>query len=131
MAALREDVQSAYLDITEFTGQSLTGPRELITRRVLCSNVQQVMTTVQAETVDANAATAQFNFRTGGGNNPLQQLNFRILSNVLPPRGISYIYLTPAPPTLTSKGTTPFKRRATAQPTLGSPGLCRQNSQVR
>ena len=39
MAALREDVQSAYLDITEFTGQSLTGPRELITRRVLCSNV--------------------------------------------------------------------------------------------
>ena len=57
MAALREDVQSAYLDVTEFTGQSLTGPRELITRRVLCSNVQQVMTAVQAATVDANAAT--------------------------------------------------------------------------
>ena len=35
---MREDVESAYLDVTEFVGQTLTGPRELITRRVLCSN---------------------------------------------------------------------------------------------
>ena len=80
MAALREDVQSAYLDITEFTGQSLTGPRELITRRVLCSNVQQVMSAAQAAQVDVNVATVAQNFRNSGGNNPLQQLNFRILS---------------------------------------------------
>ena len=80
MAALREDVQSAYLDITEFTGQSLTGPRELITRRVLCSNVQQVMSAAQAGHIDDGAETAGFIFRASGGNNPLQQLNFRILS---------------------------------------------------
>ena len=80
MAALREDVQSAYLDITEFTGQSLTGPRELITRRVLCSNVQQVMSAAQAARVDANVETTAQAFRASGANNPLQQLNFRILS---------------------------------------------------
>ena len=80
MAALREDVQSAYLDITEFTGQSLTGPRELITRRVLCSNVQQVMSDAQAAQVDDNVEAVAQAFRASGGNNPLQQLNFRILS---------------------------------------------------
>ena len=39
---MREDVESAYLDITEFTGQSLTGPRELLTRKVLCSNADHL-----------------------------------------------------------------------------------------
>ena len=76
---MREDVESAYLDITEFTGQSLTGPRELITRRVLCSNPVQTMTDAQAGQVgDHNGAThAVF---TSPANNNLQQLNFRLLS---------------------------------------------------
>ena len=76
---MREDVESAYLDITEFTGQSLTGPRELITRRVLCSNPVQTMTDTQAGQVgDHNGAThAVF---TSPANNNLQQLNFRLLS---------------------------------------------------
>ena len=67
---MREDVESAYLDITEFTGQSLTGPRELLTRKVLCSNVQPV----SAVAIGAAHATAL------AASNLLQQLNFRILS---------------------------------------------------
>ena len=57
---MREDVESAYLDITEFTGQSLTGPRELITRRVLCSNPVQTMTDTQAGQIgDAGESTGR------------------------------------------------------------------------
>ena len=57
---MREDVESAYLDITEFTGQSLTGPRELLTRKVVCSNVQAVSTaTIVAG--DGNAVHAASN----------------------------------------------------------------------
>ena len=76
---MREDVESAYLDITEFTGQSLTGPRELITRRVLCSNPVITMTDAQAgANGDAGgAAHAVFN---SNANNNLNQLSFRILS---------------------------------------------------
>ena len=69
---MREDVESAYLDITEFTGQSLTGPRELLTRRVLCSNAQPIVdphTQASTHTVAIRAASSN-----------LQQLNFRILS---------------------------------------------------
>ena len=68
---MREDVESAYLDITEFTGQSLTGPRELLTRKVLCSNVQPV----SAVGVAAADGAAQRN-----ESNNLTQLNFRIMS---------------------------------------------------
>ena len=75
MAGLRQDIESAYLDITEFTGQSLTGPRELISRKVLCSNVQQVM----SEALAANIVNGGFNAKVGLVNQ-LQQLNFRILS---------------------------------------------------
>ena len=75
MAGLRQDIESAYLDITEFTGQSLTGPRELISRKVLCSNVQQVMSEAQAINVAQGAQAA-----VAGVINQLQQLNFRILS---------------------------------------------------
>ena len=45
---MREDVESAYLDITEYVGQSLTGPRDLITRRILCSNPQITITEAAA-----------------------------------------------------------------------------------
>ena len=69
---MREDVESAYLDITEFTGQSLTGPRELLTRKVLCSNVQPIISTDQAA---GNTNAAFIN------SNQLQQLNFRLLSS--------------------------------------------------
>ena len=69
---MREDVESAYLDITEFTGQSLTGPRELLTRKVLCSNAQAII--VPAGTAGLDTAAARI------GSNQLQQLNFRILS---------------------------------------------------
>ena len=74
---MREDVESAYLDITEFTGQSLTGPRELITRKVLCSNPVVTMTEAQAAEV-ANGPAAIV--RTSAANNNLTQLAFRILS---------------------------------------------------
>ena len=70
-ARMREDVESAYLDITEFTGQSLTGPRELLTRKVLCSNVQPIITAAQAA-LDTPAGRV--------GSNVLNQLNFRVLS---------------------------------------------------
>ena len=69
---MREDVESAYLDITEFTGQSLTGPRELLTRKVLCSNAQAII--VPAATAGGDTAAHRV------GSNQLQQLNFRILS---------------------------------------------------
>ena len=69
---MREDVESAYLDITEFTGQSLTGPRELLTRKVLCSNAQPVVNPADW------AATHTIAARAASSN--LQQLNFRILS---------------------------------------------------
>ena len=71
MAGLRQDIESAYLDITEFTGQSLTGPRELISRKVLCSNVQQIYTAAEARAHDAPDAQAA---------DSLTSLNFRILS---------------------------------------------------
>ena len=70
-ARMREDVESAYLDITEFTGQSLTGPRELLTRKVLCSNVQPLITEAQAA-LDTPAGRVN--------SNVLNQLNFRVLS---------------------------------------------------
>lgn len=69
---MREDVESAYLDITEFTGQSLTGPRDLISRKVLCSNTQILMSEADAAGTDAAVRT--------GKSNKLQQLNFRLLS---------------------------------------------------
>ena len=69
---MREDVESAYLDITEFTGQSLTGPRDLISRKVLCSNTQILMSEADAVGTDAGVRT--------GKSNKLQQLNFRLLS---------------------------------------------------
>ena len=72
---MREDVESAYLDITEYVGQSLTGPRELITRRILCSNPQVTMTEADASAAGANAHTVRTNL-----SNKLRQLNFRILS---------------------------------------------------
>ena len=73
---MREDVESAYLDITEYTGQSLTGPRDLISRRVVCSNPQITMTEAQAGRIpDAGAAAF-----VAGSTNTLQALNFRILS---------------------------------------------------
>ena len=71
MAGLRQDIESAYLDITEFTGQSLTGPRELISRKVLCSNVQSIYTAVQA---------AADNAARPASADQLTQLSFRILS---------------------------------------------------
>ncbi len=71
MAGLRQDIESAYLDITEFTGQSLTGPRELISRKVLCSNVQQIYTAAQAAAHNAARPAAA---------DSLTSLNFRILS---------------------------------------------------
>ena len=73
---MREDVESAYLDITEFTGQSLTGPRDLISRKVLCSNTQILMSDEEAAN-QANGAAAAV--RTGKADK-LQQLNFRLLS---------------------------------------------------
>ena len=74
---MREDVESAYLDITEYVGQSLTGPRELITRRILCSNPQVTMT--EANAADhAGAGSAQAVL--DNLSNKLRQLNFRILS---------------------------------------------------
>ena len=63
---MREDVESAYLDITEFTGQSLTGPRDLISRKVLCSNTQILMSEADAAGTDAAVRT--------GKSNKLQQL---------------------------------------------------------
>ena len=72
---MREDVESAYLDITEYVGQSLTGPRELITRRILCSNPQVTMT--EADAAQAGAAAHQVRTNL---SNKLRQLNFRILS---------------------------------------------------
>ena len=75
MAGLRQDIESAYLDITEFTGQSLTGPRELISRKVLCSNVQQIMDDTLAGNIADGAQAA-----AAGRINALNQLSFRILS---------------------------------------------------
>ena len=69
---VREDVTSGYLDIQEFVGQSLLGPRELISRRVICSNVQTIATTGQAGGVEP---ATQANL-----SNQLSQLNFRLLS---------------------------------------------------
>ena len=76
---MREDVESAYLDITEFTGQSLTGPRELITRRVLCSNPVITMTDAQAGANGDHAGATHAVFNSNANNN-LNQLSFRILS---------------------------------------------------
>ena len=73
---MREDVESAYLDITEYTGQSLTGPRDLISRRVVCSNPQITMTEAQA----GRALTAGARAAVIPSSNLLQNLNFRILS---------------------------------------------------
>lgn len=53
---MREDVESAYLDITEYTGQSLTGPRDLISRRVVCSNPQITISEAAAGAALANGA---------------------------------------------------------------------------
>ena len=75
---MREDVESAYLDISEFVGQSLTGPRELITRKVLCSNVQQIITEAQAVTVAGGGVGTAV--RANAVANALTQLSFRILS---------------------------------------------------
>ena len=72
---MREDVESAYLDITEFTGQSLTGPRDLITRKVFCSNPQRTQT--QAEAAIATDADRTAIYAQASN---LQQLTFRILS---------------------------------------------------
>ena len=72
---MREDVESAYLDITEYTGQSLTGPRDLISRRVVCSNPQITMTEAQAG-LHGNGAKVGVENST----NKLSNLNFRILS---------------------------------------------------
>ena len=72
---MREDVESAYLDITEYVGQSLTGPRELITRRILCSTPQVIMTEADAAQAGAAAHAVRTNL-----SNKLRQLNFRILS---------------------------------------------------
>ena len=74
---MREDVESAYLDVSEFVGQSLTGPRELITRRVLCSNVQQIITEAQAVAVGDGPGQL---VRAAAIANALTQLSFRILS---------------------------------------------------
>ena len=74
---MREDVESAYLDITEFTGQSLTGPRDLITRRILCSNPQRTQTEADAVNVAGGGAGGAA-VRAASSN--LQQLTFRILS---------------------------------------------------
>ena len=71
---MREDVESAYLDITEYTGQSLTGPRDLISRKVVCSNPQVTMTEAAA------AGAAGQNVLVNAAFDNLQQLNFRILS---------------------------------------------------
>ena len=65
-------MESAYLDITEYVGQSLTGPRELITRRILCSN-PQVTLSEDAAALHALATRTDL-------SNKLRQLNFRILS---------------------------------------------------
>ncbi len=46
---MREDIECDNLDVTEFVGQNLTGPRELITRGVLCSNPQVTMTEAYTE----------------------------------------------------------------------------------
>ncbi len=73
---MREDVESAYLDITEYTGQSLTGPRDLISRRVVCSNPQVTIDEASAAHAYANGAHAAAKVPS----NRLQQLNFRILS---------------------------------------------------
>ena len=73
---MREDVESAYLDITEYTGQSLTGPRDLISRRVVCSNPQVTISEAQASAAAANNVMAT----VGAVSNVLQNLNFRILS---------------------------------------------------
>ena len=73
--AIREDVQSPYLDIQEFVGQTLIAPRELISRKVICSNVQTIMTEAQAQDVGGGSATVRTTL-----SNQLQQLNFRLLS---------------------------------------------------
>ena len=73
---MREDVESAYLDITEYTGQSLTGPRDLISRRVVCSNPQITISEAAAAAALANGA----NLAAKVPSNKLQNLNFRILS---------------------------------------------------
>ena len=74
---MREDVESAYLDISEFVGQSLTGPRELITRKVLCSNVQPIIS--EADAVQVGDGPGQI-VRNNAVANALTQLSFRILS---------------------------------------------------
>ena len=73
---MREDVESAYLDITEYTGQSLTGPRDLISRRVVCSNPQITISEAAAAAALAQGA----NLAAKVPSNKLQNLNFRILS---------------------------------------------------
>ena len=74
-ARIREDVESPYLQINEYMGQALFGPKELISRKVVCSNVQTIATETQASDVGAQSAVIRTNF-----SNLLQQLNFRILS---------------------------------------------------
>ena len=73
---MREDIQSAYLSINEFTGQSLTGPRELITRKILCSN-PQVITTDDEAAITVGESRIALRQRIDATFN---QLNFRILS---------------------------------------------------
>ena len=75
---MREDIQSAYLSINEFMGQSLTGPRELITRKVLCSNPQVITSDIEAanDVTGANGGPAIRNAKDATFN----QLNFRVLS---------------------------------------------------
>ena len=72
---MREDIQSAYLSINEFMGQSLTGPRELITRKVLCSNPQTLTSIDEAINV-ANGPGERVRAKDATFN----QLNFRVLS---------------------------------------------------
>ena len=72
---IREDVQSPYLNIEEFVGQTLIAPRELISRKVICSNVQTIMTEAQAQDVGGGSGTVRTTL-----SNQLQSLNFRLLS---------------------------------------------------
>ena len=70
---IREDVESAYLSVEQFVGQTLVNPRDIISRKIPCSNTQVLATENDAGAAGTNVAKSQ-------KSNSLTNLSFRVLS---------------------------------------------------